>query len=65
MQSTRVQCMAVTHHWLLITTDQSHEIKRELHEAMKQQLLLYVAVNYYYFFGKIKINLNHYGCVRN
>ena len=28
----------------------SHEIKSELHEAMKQQLLLYVAINYYYFF---------------
>ena len=50
MQFTHVQCVAVTHHWLLIATDLSHEIKSELHEAMKQQLLLYVAINYYYFF---------------
>ena len=33
MQSTRVQCMAVTHHWLLIATDLSHEIKSEMHKA--------------------------------
>ena len=50
MQSTCVQCMVAMHHWLLIATVLSHEIKSELHEAMKQQLLLYVAINYYYFF---------------
>ena len=30
MQSTRVQCMAVTHDWLLTATDLGHEIKSEL-----------------------------------
>ena len=50
MRSTHVQYMAVTHDWLLIATVLSHEIKSELHETMEQQLLLYVAINFNYFF---------------
>ena len=47
--------MAVMHDWLQIATDLSHEIKSELHEPMKQQLLLYVSMNYYYFFYSEKL----------